>query len=286
MTSQLGSALSEGLREFSDQLQDDTKDIHHEVGSNLSAATNNLASTVERVKNAEVLAQLADKTKSSASALGSKLEGAITDADGVMKSVEGALAHAEGSASTLLSTGMQKLARACEAAGPSYSTVSPAKDPARGTVVLSRQRLDERIRAMETDASSFTSPVADPAAFDAWAANFEVLDHSEEIDRLLKERDGLRAVHASLVPMAMAYGAFWTRYHYNVHALTVQEERRLEVLRRAEAPTPPTKLSSWDFDDDDAWASDAPSTSASSPRRATTARRRQRRASRACRRHL
>ena len=57
----------------------------------MSAASNNLASTVERVKNADILTQLADKTKSSASALGSKLEGAITDADGVMKSVEGAL---------------------------------------------------------------------------------------------------------------------------------------------------------------------------------------------------
>ena len=240
------ATISDGIREFSEQLGDDTDDVRNEVRSNLASANAKISDTASALADADVIGTLASGT----TRLGGKIEDAIADPDRVMRNLEGALTHVEGTATALLSRGVDAV----------RSTVIPGDEVNRGTSATlpkpaamasaNARRFEERVRAMETSADNFTAPPADMAAFEQWRLTFQLLEHTEEIDALLKAKVQLRTLHVSLVPSKIPYRDFWTRYFFNLHTLA-EREQRLEALRRGDStPKRVEKLSSWDFDDE------------------------------------
>ena len=237
--------IGEGLKEFTEQLTDDTDEVRKEAREKMKVVQ-------ETVGNSEVLGALAEvpnKLADVPNKIGEKIEGASLDR--VMRQVETKLVQVEGSATTMLSKGVKSLQRGMEVGG-----LSAASEPATSSAATAAatQRFEERVRAMEADASSFTTAVSDPAAFAHWSKGFDLLEQTDRIDGLLKAKPMLKARHAALVPSAMAYGTFWTRYFYNLHVLH-EREQKLELLKQRAASTPQggkqaaPALSSWDFDD-------------------------------------
>ena len=308
-----GSELVQGVREFTDQLGEDTADVTREAQVAVVGANEKLVGLNGR------LSQQAASAAVTASTLKEQASGAFVKADAML---EGAFNRAESSVTrgvsaagsllrrptrvparcsrcTLLDSRSQHPPITQEAAcplscssslplPPSPLPPSPRKDSApppslpslpcqvetlrraadgsetrapkaiSSTGANSGNRLDERMRAMEADRGSFTQPPSDPAAFASWARNAPPYD-AAQLGTLLRTRDALRATHAAVVPAALSEGAFWTRYQYNKHMLVVQEQRRLDVLRRVPSkPQAAAPLSSWDSFDDESFLNSPP----------------------------
>jgi len=100
-----GEALKEGVREFSEQLNDDTDEVRREVKGSLAGANERLGHAVRNVGDSEALGRLADSM--SVSRLASKVEGALANPDGVVQNFEGMLNRAEGTATALFASGVR-----------------------------------------------------------------------------------------------------------------------------------------------------------------------------------
>ena len=205
--------IGEGLKEFTEQLTDDTDEVRKEAREKMKVVQ-------ETVGNSEVLGALAEvpnKLADVPNKIGEKIEGASLDR--VMRQVETKLVQVEGSATTMLSKGVKSLQRGMEVGG-----LRAASEPATSSAATAAATSASRsVRAMEADASSFTTAVSDPVAAH-WSKGFDLLEQTDRIDGLLKAKPMLKARHAALVPSAMAYGTFWTRYFYNLHVLHEREQ--------------------------------------------------------------
>ena len=240
MWSSFVSTLKEGLQEFSDQLKDDTEETRTELSNKLASAQETFNADTIRSKLAEsnlTVERLSSIAQDTRRRVGDTLANA--SADGVMQNVEGFISKAEGTATALLSKAAAhpQIDRMLAGGGGSSSSATrPAAHAAEPPPTGSggAQRLEERVRAMEADPQSFTAPPADRSAFGKWCAGFELLEHTQKIDELMKRADkaGLQQTQSSLVPSSMSYRAFWTRYFYELETLSLQEKKRLELLRR------------------------------------------------------
>lgn len=105
------SVIGEGLKEFTEQLTDDTDDVRKEVTTRAEIAKEKLRNVQEQVGSANVMGALSDVP----GRISERMDGASLD--GVMRTVETKLVQAEGSASALIARGVEKLQRSIDDAG-------------------------------------------------------------------------------------------------------------------------------------------------------------------------
>ena len=97
-------AIAEGVKEFSDQLNDETT----EVRTNLAGVNERVGDMARRVD----LNSIADNVSTRASSLASRVEGAIANPDAVMQNLEGVLNQAD----NLISSGVERVRRVADEA--------------------------------------------------------------------------------------------------------------------------------------------------------------------------
>ncbi|KAL1496760.1 hypothetical protein AB1Y20_014350 [Prymnesium parvum] len=238
--------LTEGLKDFADQLQEDVPEVRREAEESARAFREKLEAQ-----------QLAQQMASLSHAGAERLSEQVGRVGGGVKKIS----HAVGTdPAGVLSRGVETLKKAAdntdsllaELLGSSSTPAAPAA-AGRGVQAANSAatRLEERVRAMQSDETVFTAPPADAEAFSRWCSTFELLEHTAEIEALLKGKPALRATHAALVPSRVTYKEFWQRYFFGVHSLQLQEQRRAALLKRAAAPPSQKSLSSWDADFED-----------------------------------
>ena len=183
------------LDDFTSQLQSDTAEVAHETRETVQHANVQIAQNLELVAEKLDAAQLSE----SLSAVGQTLDaGQLTQRmeavrGTVIKDLAGALTQAEESAAGLLSQGVSMCRTATEGLGSSASVSSAGSAGAN-----SSSRHEERVRAMQSDEATFISAPADVVGFEQWSAGFELLNHTGHIEALLRDHDGLRAMHSAL----------------------------------------------------------------------------------------
>jgi hypothetical protein len=99
---------------------------------------------------------------------------------------------------------------------------------------------------------------SDPAGddvelFSAWKSAFVLADRPDDISRVLAEKEHVRVLHAKLVPDAVSYRDFWTRFFYHDHKRALAKQRRDELIRRASDSTAnpqPAEDLKWEDEDD------------------------------------
>eukprot|EP00967_Tisochrysis_lutea_P116423 scaffold187477_cov32-Tisochrysis_lutea.AAC.5 len=123
----------------------------------------------------------------------------------VLNEVEGAVHQADEAVGALLGGARSQLA------GPSART--NAGDAAHAAAQAAAEaRLRERVRALAGDGgAALLRPATPPAMFAQFCERFELLAHTQEIERRLQEDPELRATHRQLVPHTLTYKAFWER---------------------------------------------------------------------------
>jgi len=223
------SSVVDGMKDFTDQLNEDTSEAREKAKEKLKEANEKLSQLVDAdnlAHDAEVARAAFVAGRERASQLVEKV-----GLDGVMKGVEGALSGVEGALSGLARDASVARASRTVAASP-VSVAAP-------------QRFEEQRRALESNPSSFTNAPSDAAAFEAWCSKFDLLGRTSEIEQLLKSREGLHAAHSTLVPNVLSYRLFWQRYFWALEHLRENEARRLALLQRAAAPPPTKSLDSW-----------------------------------------
>ena len=236
-----GSALTEGLRDFTDQLQEDTVEVRRET----EEQARELKKKIEAQQLAQQMASLSSVgvqqvTNLSTAGVTHVAKG-VERVGGEVRKLSAAVTSEGGTAAkagAVLARGVDGLRRAAdetdqmfaELLGAPSSAAAPPRKPPRpapfasasggpsgaASVGAGTQRLDERLRAMQSDQSVFVSPPADAAAFDRWSGSFELLAHTGQIEQLLKEKEALRSMHTALVPSRVTYRLFWQRYFYGV----------------------------------------------------------------------
>jgi hypothetical protein len=107
-----------------------------------------------------------------------------------------------------------------------------------------------------------SDPAADDAElFSAWKSAFVLADRPDDISRVLAEKEHVRVLHAKLVPDAVSYRDFWTRFFYHDHKRALAKQRRDELIRRANDSTAnpqPAEDLGWE-DEDEAKLTEPPS---------------------------
>lgn len=68
--------------------------------------------------------------------------------------------------------------------------------------------------------------------FVQWRRGFDLAGETDTITRLLAQDEALRAMHARLVPVHVAYATFWQNYFWQLHLQDVLTQKRLSILRR------------------------------------------------------
>jgi len=215
----LWGELSEGFKEFTSQLREDTEVVREAAKQE-----------VEKVRGAAEAADLAKARQalaSKASGLGQHLEPARLLELGavVFKDLEGAITQADVAVGALLEQTAARVAGGGAGGGAEGGRADNSE--------AARARHRERERAIATNHANWTRPVADAAGFSAFCDGFELLAHTERIEALLREQPPLRATHQALVPAVLSYRVFWERYFYEVELLQRQ------VLLRLRGPGAP-----------------------------------------------
>lgn len=107
------SAIADGVRDFTDQLNEDTAEVRQEVGTKIQTANEKLAEVSKVVTDSTALNEVSkvvgDLSSTGATRLSEKVE--QLSFDDMMKSVEGALVQAERGTSQLLSRGVRCVRR-------------------------------------------------------------------------------------------------------------------------------------------------------------------------------
>ena len=159
------SVLADGLRDFSDQLNEDTAEVRDEVSTKLNDANGKLSNAMKAVGESSTLTQLSELSSTGAARLSQRVD--ELSFDDMMRTVEGAILHAEHGTSRLLAQGAQTLRRATEESGAATSGgLGAAGAPAPAPT--SSHRLEERVRALEADPSALLQPPSNMPAFERW----------------------------------------------------------------------------------------------------------------------
>ena len=74
-----------------------------------------------------------------------------------------------------------------------------------------------------------------------------------EIARILIDSPHIRAMYTRLVPTATSHAEFWSRYFHRLSVFEGNEQRRSQLLKRAEAICQKNENSNWDDPEDDSW---------------------------------
>jgi hypothetical protein len=133
-----------------------------------------------------------------------------------------------------------KLQQRCVAAAPVGSAASDLSD--------------DSVEFTEAFYRADPSAPDDLALFLQWKeSSLALADKTDEISRVLAEKEHLRSFHAKLVPDPVPYRDFWARYFYRVHKVALAKRRRDELVRRVSAAAgtaQPADDLTWDDDDD------------------------------------
>jgi hypothetical protein len=195
----------------------------------------------------------------------------LAEADGsVSKTVHTTLSNAVSSISAVISN-------VVDAANADADESSDKGDKKNcGNVASAAAPVVSAASDLSDDSIEFTEAFyrADPSAPDDLAlflqwkeSSLALADKTDEISRVLAEKEHLRSFHAKLVPDPVPYRDFWARYFYRVHKVALAKRRRDELVRRVSAAAgtaQPADDLTWD-DDDDAATTPAPAPAVSSP---------------------
>jgi len=98
-------------------------------------------------------------------------------------------------------------------------------------VMVNRQQA--RILALENEIGTYCTESGDRDDFLIWKKEFNLQSKTDEISRILSEREKVRESHSKLVPVTVSYSDFWERYYYKLNKLQQEDERRAALVKRA-----------------------------------------------------
>jgi hypothetical protein len=192
----------------------------------------------------------------------------LAEADGsVSKTVHSKLSSAVSSISSVISS-------VVEGGGDDDAVAKPVSAAAAAAVSESASAAadltDDSAELSESFYRSDPTVPDDLALFRAWKESTLVLgDKTDEISRVLAEKEHVRSFHAKLVPDSVPYRDFWARYFYRVHKLALAKQRRDELVRRVSAAASGAAQSAeelkWDDDEADDTAAVADAAPAGEP---------------------
>ncbi|KAI1006080.1 hypothetical protein K3495_g2142 [Podosphaera aphanis] len=130
--------------------------------------------------------------------------------------------------------------------GKPGSVVFESKD-ASGKRVIHTTRFDAQLYVIHTSPENFTTDLVSEE-YELWVKDFNVDSMTEAISKDLELYTELRALMEKLVPDAVPYTNFWTRYYFLKHSIETAEARRRNLLIGAVASEEEIL---WDEDSDD-----------------------------------
>eukprot|EP01116_Phalansterium_solitarium_P019035 TRINITY_DN5206_c1_g1_i1.p1 TRINITY_DN5206_c1_g1~~TRINITY_DN5206_c1_g1_i1.p1 ORF type:complete len:336 (+),score=95.30 TRINITY_DN5206_c1_g1_i1:85-1092(+) len=123
----------------------------------------------------------------------------------------------------------------------------------KDATVIAADRHHSRLLGLQSELSTFCTDPTDAEEYAEWQKTFAINEKTDEISRLLTSNEKTREIHTKVVPLAVTYNDFWTRYYFKAHKLEQEEERRLALMKRAAASSTADELEiGWDDETDEA----------------------------------
>jgi len=113
--------------------------------------------------------------------------------------------------------------------GFSQNNTNPEKE--KQSVIVDRHQA--RVLALESELSTYCTEPSDKEDFMSWKKEFNIQSKTDEISRILSDKEKVREAHSRLVPVAVSYSDFWERYYYKIFKLNQENERRAALVKRA-----------------------------------------------------
>lgn len=126
------------------------------------------------------------------------------------------------------------------------------EDDASAVVLSGRgySRFEMQVMAIQADQKTFLDDPDDAEDFKVWKESFSFAEKDDEIDTLCSENNIVANMFEKLVPGAVSYDVFWTRYIYKIYKLKQAEDARAELVKRVISGEEEEDLS-WEVDDED-----------------------------------
>lgn len=125
-----------------------------------------------------------------------------------------------------------------ESGGDGWALVDESGTGVRGAggreVSAPTTRFEKRIYELRADPNTYCEPVADMDGFEAWANAFVLDERAEECVAILNQHEAIAELYERVVPYIVEEEMFWMRYFYSKRVLELEEERRKQLLERAE----------------------------------------------------
>lgn len=112
---------------------------------------------------------------------------------------------------------------------------------------ISKQNNDD----VDSNFDTNVNDIEDKEEFYEWLKNFKLESKAEDISNLLSSNQGINDLYRNLVPDTLTPQEFWGRYYFKLQQSQLKEQKRIELMEKAEKMIKLEDDIEWDNDKDE-----------------------------------